>query len=728
MLNILIQKDMKKIVTLLSFGFLLTFIGCNMQLMEDPVGSVTDFSLSVEAASPSNGSPETRSSYASNLQNKITDFTIFVFDAEGRFVSSNYYGGSENMKGRDLFINEEMGTTFDDRFEVYVIANLGDLRSSSALCTDGVPASGKMRDYAYSFSKDFSEFNDKGFPMAGYYKSYCPSTDPRTLYANKIVTQYNIRFTKSSSNPNTYTITGGQLVNVANKCTPFKTFKANDGETSGEGDNFSPTDISELNSGSYRPFFVLENEQGIAFPSDITDEKDKKLENINDGYKRICSYVEFYVTVKTATATYDNVIYRYFFGDNVRDCSIHRNMVYDLTMNFDNVFVEDEGWRIEPGKPDVDENSLVLSREQLSIIKGMSNTFSVTRKTGVEYDMVLDQALASKLGVTLKKTTSGNVDTYTVSTSYMPERSGSGWIPKVNYEDVPVTFLTKDGLLRKIFTVRVNKNPFLIDVDFPNGYLTVNFLEGVDWPDNTLIECDFKGTLYSENVYCNNRLFNRYTLDVWTDDIKACSYTFALLPGDARYPAEKKENVSWRILDNQLLATSRSRSHAYAVGSSRNHYPLNRRVDMKMYLGIKINGEASDVPFAYFASNIHSVAPDQNSYYVVYDAPVVSISEKASHYPAAGDYEHTNKVDNDLFDVSYSTQALWYINSAAEHELTFSASGMSNQYNSGSIVADGYCPEKYYKMTVNGNETSSRFNPTIQFGYKQLVPGISVAW
>ena len=447
---------MKKIVTLLSFGFLLTFIGCNKQLVEDPVGSSTDFTFKVEAADASNGSPETRSSFASNLQNKITDFSIFVFDAEGTFVSKNYYAGSDNMKGRDLFINDELGTTFDDEFVVYIIANLGDLRNNSALCTNGIPAYNKIENYSYSFSNNFSEFNNKGFPMAGYYESYCPSTDSRTLYANKIVTQYNIRFTKSSSNNNTYTITGGKLANVANMCTPFKTFIASASQTTSNGDSFTSSDISALNSGNYAALFVLENEQGTVFSSDITEENEKKLENLSMTYRSRCSYVEFYVNVQTPTATYENVIYRYFFGDNVRDCSIHRNMVYDLTMNFDNVFVEDEGWRIEPGEPIVDRDCLAFSKNSSLIIKGYNDTISVWHNNGstpIDYTLRLGNS-ASSYGLVANRISTGNdYDRYVIKTTYNTGRISSP--NSANTVSVPITICSLDGLIEKTLNVSI---------------------------------------------------------------------------------------------------------------------------------------------------------------------------------------------------------------------------------------------------------------------------------
>ena len=204
---------MKKLISLL-FSGLLVVSGCMKQSLADTGEMLTDLTFMLESSSPQNGDPDTRSSYSTSPSDKITDFTIFVFDAGGNSVSANYYPGDANMSGRALFINEALNTTFNDAFDVYIIANLGDLRTSSEICNAGVPAVRKLEDYSYGFSDDLQEFETKGFPMAGCYKGYRPGRDSRTLYADKLVTQYNIRFTKSPGNPNNYTITGGRLGNV----------------------------------------------------------------------------------------------------------------------------------------------------------------------------------------------------------------------------------------------------------------------------------------------------------------------------------------------------------------------------------------------------------------------------------------------------------------------------------------------------------------------------------
>ncbi|MBO4656756.1 MAG: hypothetical protein J5639_03180 [Bacteroidales bacterium] len=590
---------MKKLLSLL-FSGLLVISGCVKHSLDDAGGAMSDLTFMLASSAPANGDSGTRSSYGTSPTDKITDFTIFVFDAGGNSVSANYYQGDANMSGRALFINEALNTTFSDAFDVYIIANLGDLRTNGEICNAGVPDMRKLEDYSYGFSDDLEEFETKGFPMAGYYRSYRPASDSRTLYADKLVTQYNIHFTKSPGNPNTYTITGGRLGNVAVRCTPFKTFKASSArDISGSGDSFSYGDISSLNGAGSASLFVLENEQGNVFPSSVNSGKLRKMESFPSGsiYRQICTYVEFDFTVATPTATYENVTYRYFFGDALWDCSVHRNMVYNLTLNFDNVLVEDEGWRIEPGDPVVDESALSLDRTQLSIIKGMSNTLTVTKNAGVTYEMTYSQADAAAYGVTISKSSWGNVDTYTFSTSYTPVVSGSA-IPKVSYADIPVTFTTSDGLVTKDFVIRVNKNPVLLEYSFRDGLGSVEVSSTVDWPAGTTFETSVTGILYGENQYCNNRVLGRYSCDVWQSFLGVYPSSSYLDEGDAASDDFQTIDLGTDEIRTAMheLNMSHPTEHHYAVGATEVHYTTVGHAYLKVNHAIVIDGSVAAVP------------------------------------------------------------------------------------------------------------------------------------
>lgn len=652
---------MKRTVTILLSGILL-LVGCSRQQTEYCPAPQEDISFKV-VSTPAGGKPDRRSVYASGLQETITDYTIIVFDSNGNNVSVNYYQGNANMSGRALFVNEALNTTLNDSFDVFIIANLGDLSTDANLCSGGVPVLSKVRDYTYDYTSNFQEFNSKGFPMAGFYGGYRPDSDSRTLYADRLVTQYDISFIKSARNPNSYTITGGRLCNVAGRCTPFKPFRADSqNDVHDSGDEFSSSDISALNAGGSATLYVPENEQGDVFPYSVNSESMRKMENLPSGsvFSNTCTFAEFYVTVCTPTATYENVTYRYYFGDGLRDCNVHRNMVYTLTMNFDNVFVEDEGWRIEPGTPVIDDNAITVSRSQLSIIKGMSNTVSVTRKPGVEYEMYYSQAEASNYGLTVSKTTTGNVDTYTISTSYTPASSGTT-VPKVDYADIPVTFTTADGLVSKVFNIRVNKNPLLVEFSFPDGLGSADVAQTVDWPSGTTFETSVTGILYGESQYCSNRILGRYNCDIWQAFLDVYSASEALSEGDAA--STEFQTMDLRTGELQIAAHELNKSHPvdhhYAVGSTQVHYTAVGHAYLKVYYAVRINGSVASVPVKVIAKSSSSGAG--STYRVDDDGSSTVLTVRAQRVPAwYYDQSVTNNNAADSYSGGYETTNVEY--------------------------------------------------------------------
>ena len=690
---------------------LMTLCACVKE--EDSVPATGGDDIMISVKSSEGDGTDTKSTYPDGLNNYITDVNIFVFDDGGNLVSANYYNRSSGISGRELFIQN--GHTYDEDFTVYIVSNVGDVHLQQSLHDRA-----GIDDYVYSFDRNYSTFTSKGFPMASAYESYCPKTDSRTLLADKLVTQYNISFTKSAGNMNTYTIRSGQIHDIANKITPWKEFAAasKSNDITPDGDLFTSSDLASLNSGGAATLFVLENEQGTSFPSTVNTDKLKKEENINSDKRDKCSYVEFHVKVETPTAVFNDVIYRYYFGDNVRDCSIHRNYICNLVLSFDNVYVEDEGWRIEPGTPTVDDDAMVLSKDKLSIIRGISNSFTVTCKDDVDYIMSYPTAQASNYGLSISKSTSGNRDTYTISTSWSGYTTTSGNIPRINYVDIPITFTTVDGLLQKTFTARIQLNPVIIQFDFTDGVGTAQVLSCVDWPENTCFVCSVGGMLYGENVWCNNRLFDRYTCDIWPTTFNPSTAYAVLQSGDAAdfsfQSIDLRTDSGTGSLKSQMYSinTSHATDHTYAVGKETKHYACvgHAYLDIKFgfaeVIGPTIQKKYSNIPVIFYGRNGRVLPGETASYVAVSDGgDNVALSMRPSKVPAWPYLSVTSNATADsAIPGEWSSTSIYY-------QASFDRPAEVN-FNTGAVTY-GYNPSHYYRMNVSGAERTGVYNTSM---------------
>lgn len=695
----------------------LALASCTKEAAPEAIAEGDEVTISI-ACSDAEGTA-TKSQYPSSLSSRISDVNIFVFDGEGELVSANYYPRNSGISGKELFLQN--GHVYDEDFTVYIVSNVGDVHSQSSL-----KDLDSIESWIYTFDQNYSTFSSKGFPMASVYDAYCPKTDSRTLLADKLVTQYNISFVKSSGNPNKYTIKSGCIHDIANKITPWHEYAA--GSTSDitpDGDSFTTSDLSAINAGNAATLYVLENEQGISFPSTVDSDKKKKEENINSSARGKCSYVEFTVKVETPTAVFNDVIYRYYFGDSWRDCSIHRNYLFDLVLNFDNVYVEDEGWRIEPDDPVVDNDAMVLSRDCLSIIRGMSNYFTVTCKDGVEYTLDYSSSDVSRLGINIGTSTSGKTVKYTVSTNYGNYQLSNGTINKTNYEDVPLTFRTKDGLLTKVFTIRVQKNPVVIQFDFDDGVGTADILSGVDWPEGTEFVWSIDGMLYGENVWCNNRLFNRYTCDMWPTSFNQVKDSDTLYEDDAASPTWQTINLGTSGYTGSLqsrmhdIVTSHNTSHTYAVNKEETHYTAVGHAYLNISYGFRIvNGSSktilSTIPAILYGRQGRVSGPSTTI--AVSTGGNISLSCKPGKVPA---WPYGSAFNND--DADRGPLGAW-TSTSTYYGVSFTKVSKVNG-NTGAVTY-GFDPDKYYKFTVSGSERSSIYNPSIGITVTHSCPSL----
>jgi len=642
---------MKRLTIILA---MLVAVSCRGMLQTERNGEDIDLSVYCECSM----SKDTRSSNK-GADTKITDLCIFVFDRDGNSVSACYYEKNEGISGRELFINRKLGSSFSDKFAVYVIANVGDITDCSDILADGLPDRKLLEKYRYRFSESYDEFIDKGYPMSSVYQSYCPADDKRTLFAQRLVSRYDILFTQSSGNPNHYEILKGQIHDVSRKIRPFGQAYAIAGlsaeEKISDGDLFSSDDIKALNSGESATLFVLENEQGKAF-SNIVSQAEKKEENILASKKGLCSYVEFDVRVSTPTAVFNDVKYRFYFGDNLCDCSIHRNTQNTMTFNFDNIYVEDEGWRIDPDDPEIKEESFVLSSDKMSIIKGLPLVLGITKADNVSYKMHYDATKASRLGVSIVKSSSGNTDSYKITTSY---DSGlkhpfdrNNWY-KVDWEDLLISFDTDDGLIHRDFVLRVVKSPLVLRWFCSGNSVKCEISDCISWPTDANYRFSLSGKIYASNVWCSKRPLvgkNEWSCDVTFESVNfngECSIS----PGDASSGDRNTLILNTNTLQATLdrLNTGKHPHRTDNWGGSTYHYSIPTWYDLVVTACFALPDPSSgedialtDIPF--ISLNTSNWVINSGNWIAVSTKNPLSMTHRNNYYPCVSSaYEHNSE-------------------------------------------------------------------------------------
>ncbi len=319
-------------------------VSSNSKESDDFSISVVPASLGYSAESFDGETVETKSNFTGDRLDYVDNVSIFVFQS-GSFVSANYYIDQDfetgHISAKDIFMQN--GHKLNESFDVYLLANCPDYTSDSKFRTiEGI------NSFVESYHESLS-FNN--FPMAATYHNYCPMTSTHTLEVKRLISEFNIQFTQSSGNNNVYYVNSGALHDVAREVHPFgATYSIPEGGKFIETfEDFTHDDISSDNRVT---LYALENVHGHnPVSTTLTSIKQKRKESLKYEYQddRV-SYLELSVSVYEAETgkIYDDVKYRYYMGHDINDFSVYRNEVVDLKVNFDDIKVNNEGWRIEP--------------------------------------------------------------------------------------------------------------------------------------------------------------------------------------------------------------------------------------------------------------------------------------------------------------------------------------------------------------------------------------------
>lgn len=347
-------------------------------------------------------------SKVTEVETKITDANIWVFDSAGHYMLHSYSAVSNGVAAEKLFSANSAA------FKLYVVANAG----ASLSFTPSTEAD--MKNLVAGF--DNTKFNQRGLPAAGS-GTYTPG-GPTPFKLTRLVGKYVINITDktaSGDKPYDFKFTGGKVVcrNVGKTVTPFKA-DSEAAETFSNADDIeflSAAELAAIDSGEAveKTLYLLEN----VWTSGATEQ------TVKEGTCR-ASFIEITGEGnidKGAGYLYKKVTCRHLFGtDNAGKAGIVRNTNNTLSLSVTNDILSENGWRVEASGEDFIATA-AFSPAALSLTDDEEKTTTITPKDkwaeneDIEYVLETRQVSGTGKNVLIEVLDGSTWKTYTAGSS-----------------------------------------------------------------------------------------------------------------------------------------------------------------------------------------------------------------------------------------------------------------------------------------------------------------------
>ncbi len=301
------------------------------------------------------------------LEDKISHATVCAYDKETGRLAAVVHSASEPV----------LTLAVDRMYDVYVIANMGDLSESIPVCESDmetfkcvVPSSDNMKA--------------RGLPMAGMASSACVGNV--TVKVRRLVAKLNIIIDHSEMDSGgadmSFCNTAVKVHRAANVVRPF----ADGGSAAESADEINPevydcqvvvdgyADLSEEIT-----LYVPENMQGNLLSGNLDPWEKSESSDVS-----LCTYISMEgVKDGAVDGVEGDFVYRFFPGtDDVRNFDLQGNKVYDisLVLTWDGMYVEDS-WKVEKSNwsdsrrlmVSLSEDRGYASKARLDIVRGSSD-------------------------------------------------------------------------------------------------------------------------------------------------------------------------------------------------------------------------------------------------------------------------------------------------------------------------------------------------------------------
>lgn len=329
-------------ISLLAAAVLLT--GCLKEQPWHPAdggGIRKELTLSCEPLDTETGDgTETRSTHSAGALTQVSNVNYYLFQ-NGSLVKQEYCS--------DISTFAVTLPSMTAKYNLYLLANVGQLTIPTSTAEANIGTAVHF-DYG-SKSNYFSTIESNGFPMAYTVKNFTATSSSQYQLRRLVHTLY-VKMNTDELEKSSMNFTGVQIKQAPRDVYPFASSKATV-TMDGDAANLSSDDIARLNSGETVALYLLENMRGDLIAGNTTW-KNKIPSKISVTTERSrASYIEMTAKVQTATATYENNIYRAYLGTSPENFDVERSTYFVLNNNFTSDMVHDEDWRIDADTPTI---------------------------------------------------------------------------------------------------------------------------------------------------------------------------------------------------------------------------------------------------------------------------------------------------------------------------------------------------------------------------------------
>ena len=290
---------------------------------------------------------DTRSSARTGNDAVLYDLSVWAYDEGGRLAHSSYFG-PENLNS--ITVQKVLGLGYaSGAYTICLLGNFGNPEDDPALCAPSSLVDAMRWTYDVSGYRDFDRF-----PLYGISSGVTASNIRLSL--RRLMSEYHFKYVKAPGNPNDYEIKSFVLSNVNKAVRPFEEGYAASATMSEHlTDRMSQGDLIRFNDSGDVTVYVSENMQGDLKPETITSFDRRTRDNLGE-YGDLCTYFEISARVierdDDEIKIFEDVKYRWYFGygQNIDKCNfdVPRNVIFNVTINFDSETVCEKDWIIVP--------------------------------------------------------------------------------------------------------------------------------------------------------------------------------------------------------------------------------------------------------------------------------------------------------------------------------------------------------------------------------------------